>query len=104
MSFIQCKHRAEAEKVAESKPFCFISEDHRVYDEIEFSDDALFHTFDGKTANALMQIQAHLEMMECPSHEGNFDSLIRAAEDLRDIFRQAVKDLGFVNTNKKEPV
>lgn len=93
MSFIQCKDRDECEdKVGKSGGF--VTNDHRIYDEIEFWDDDCCYEFSPGTALALYNLQCEIERMgEDLGSEMSFNSVVQYATDLRKAYRGVLKQL-----------
>ncbi len=65
MSFIQCKDKKELEEVLEKRDikFAFVTEDNRIYFDMNFCDDALHYHLPGATVLALLDLQLNLEMI-----------------------------------------
>lgn len=103
MSFIQCKNESEVEEKLEGKPCAFITEDHRIYDEIMLSDDAVYYTFDGMTAIALYDLQCNLERMSEDLHsEMSFRSVEEFAKELRESYEAALAAIKFKPLERKK--
>lgn len=93
MSFIQCQDRDEVEKVLKGRP-AFVSPDFRIYDKIEFWDDAASEELDPAKIEAARDIIHHIEMLKEPLHEMNFLGLVKAAKDFERVFKKSLKTLG----------
>lgn len=105
MSFVQCKTLEEVEDILEKKPFGFITEDNRIYDDMSFSDDALFYDLNAKTVMALYDLQTMIEMVTEGEHEMPFDAVLRDAKLLDKSFKKALKAIKFkpITRRKSEP-
>ena len=100
MSFIQCKDQDEAERKV--KTGAFVSHDFRLYDSIEFWDDACVIEFDAETVRKLLDFQCYLEMINSGHHECPFTQILDDAKELNKSFRAAMKAIKFKPITKKE--
>lgn len=101
MSFIQCKDRAEVERVSQDKKHCFVTEDFRVYDSIEYADDAMFHQLDPEEIDALLRLRDELAMVSDPMHEMAFQDVVACAEGLQEAFKKASELVKYKIEKKK---
>ncbi len=95
MSFIQCKSEEEVEKILKQKKVAFVTEDHRVYDEITVSDDAMYYDLDAETLYALYDLQLQIEMVVESGYEMSFLEIEKSASDLRKVFDKALAAIKF---------
>lgn len=96
MSFIQCKDRDEVEDKLEKLNFKgFVTEDHRIYDKVEFSDDAMYYLLDEATLIALYDLQTSIEMVTEGGHEMPFSQVIEDAKMLDESFKKALAAIKF---------
>lgn len=100
MSFIQCKNRDEVEKEIDKKAFRFVSEDHRVYETIEFSDDACWRRIDGEILGVLLELQDTLEFMNQNVFECSFTKIADDAKELKESFLKAMEIIKFKKTKE----
>lgn len=103
MSFIQCKDEKEVEAKLEEIGFKgFITEDHRIYDKVDFSDDACFYDLDRDTLLALYELQTSIEMVMGGMHEMPFQDVVKDAQMLHDNFQKTLQQIKFKPLVKKE--
>lgn len=103
MSFIQCKNEAEVEERIEGKSAAFITEDHRIYDEITVSDDACFYELNAVTVERLYNLQLEIERMsEGFGSEMSFHSVEQYAKELREAFEGALAAIKFKPLERKK--
>jgi len=95
MSFIQCKDENEVAALMNEKKFGFITEDYRVYDVIQFSDEAGITEVYPETLSSLIDLQHHIEMLMSHRNEMPFTELVLAAQGLQDCFRKAVESIHY---------
>lgn len=103
MSFIQCKNESEVETALEGSKAAFVTEDHRIYSEIQLSDDECFYTFDAETAYAILNLQLEIERMSQDfGSEMTFRSVERYARELRESFDGALAAIRFKPLERKK--
>lgn len=92
MSFIQCKSESDVEKQVGGKggSVGFVSEDFRIYSEIQFYDEAAIHTLDAKEINALLNLKGMIEFLGVEA-ERPFTQLVKDAEETEKAFRDVQK-------------
>ena len=102
VSFIQCRDSDEAEKTMNDLKAGFVSEDHRIYQEIEFWDDCSVWYIPAPTLLALHNLQTQIEQMKDGFLETSFDEIVDHAKELQDAFQKAVKAVGFKPIRKSK--
>lgn len=104
MSFIQCRSTEEIEKTLKTMnlPYAFITEDHRIYTEMELSDDAVFYDLDARTVGCLIELQSHMEWMTEGFMETDMLELEEIAKDFSKKVRETFAALKFKPRPKKE--
>lgn len=97
MSFIQCKDRNDVEKFLHTNKIkaAFITEDHRIYTEMELSDDGFYYELNAETTEALYDLQLVLEMSYDGMAENNFLTMVDAAQMLETAFKKIMKSLNY---------
>ena len=95
MSFIQCRDADEAEKTMNEVKAGFVSPDHRIYQEIEFWDDASVWHIPASTILALHNLQTQIEHMKDGYLEVSFAEVVEHAKELQDAFNKAVEAVGY---------
>lgn len=96
MSYIQCKSEEECEAALWGRKTGFVTEDFRIYDEIEIWDDALMYHFNAETAMQLYSLQLDLERLcEDLSSEMSFVSVDRYAKELKSAFEETLRLINF---------
>lgn len=101
MSFIQCKDRKEVEEKLETIPVAFVTEDHRIYDKIELSDENCFNELDPKVLEALMSLKHNIEFCSEGFMETALDELEHHAKEIRTAFLKVKALLGSSNGTKE---
>jgi aspartate aminotransferase-like enzyme len=102
MSFIECADMDDAEKIASEKKACFVSpDDFRIYDSIEFWDDASIMEIPAKTLlhlyNLQVSIQANLELRD----EMGFNNVVERAQELNAAFNKVLEAIKFSPIKRK---
>lgn len=95
MNFIQCKDSNDCEKILGTMKAGFVSSDHRVYEEIEFWDDASSWYIPAKTILALYNLQTTIEHLTEGDYELFMGDLKSAAKELDDAFKKAIEEIRF---------
>lgn len=100
MSYVQCTEK-ELEKQMIKLGAGFVSPDHRIYETIEFFDDAATWEVDAKTFLALADLQNHIEMCADGMNEMPFQDVEDRAKDLREAFDRALAAVKFKPLKRK---
>jgi hypothetical protein len=95
VSYTQCKDEKEVDAEMDKRKAGFVSDDHRIYEEIGLFDNALVYTFDAKTAMALYDLQSNIEMVMSSGHECGFLELVNSAQLLEKTFKDALAAIKF---------
>lgn len=92
MSFIQCKDTREIEKILHDGKIkaAFVTEDNRIYTEIELSDNQMFYRFEAETAMRLYDLQSNIEMLGEDGCEQSFLQLEKSAKSLIEDFKKVM--------------
>lgn len=98
MAYIQCKNSAEAEKKVEIGGF--VSDDFRIYDKIDFWDDACIIEMPAETVRYLLDLQGYLEMVNDEGHEMSFGQIVENAKGLEKAFKKAMSAIRFAPLKK----
>lgn len=101
MSFIQGISPDDCEQRLQKIKAAFVSDDLRIYEEIEFWDDTSVWHIPAKTILALYELQTQIEMMKDGRHELAFDDVVRDAQDLKESFDKAVAAIGYKPIHKR---
>lgn len=102
MSFIQCKNETEVEKTLQNLKHGFVTEDHRIYNEIQMSDDAAYWELSASTLMTLFDLQTSLEMFSDNGHEMSFLEVEKDAKTLRETFEKTLEAVKFKPLKRKE--
>lgn len=105
MSFTQCRNRDELEKITDvdGYPGAFITEDHRIYTDIELADENGYIKLTPATVTALWELQTHIEILnEHCGMEMGFDTVAEKAKELQTAWDKALKAIKFKPLEKKK--
>lgn len=102
MDFYQCENARDCEKYLDIKKAAFVSNDFRVYEEIEFWDEHSIWHIPAKTILALYNMQSQIELMTDEGQEQAFDQVLRTAKELEDAFKEVLKEVGYAPITKKK--
>lgn len=95
MSFIQCKNENEVEEKLKTVKAGFVTEDFRIYDEINFSDDCSYYELNAEVIMALYDLQSSIQMVIGGMHEMPFQNVVRDAQMLDTSFKKALELIKF---------
>lgn len=106
MAFTQYRTREELDAAVDKKGLenVFITEDHRVYTEVEFADDAVFIKLDRKEMRGLLDLKSHLDMLTDGFMEMKLNEVDEAAASFRKCLEEVLETLGHKPRTREEKI
>jgi len=104
MSFTQCKDQKDVSLELERRKYrpSFITEDFRIYDELQLSTECGTIKVDPRLIVALWEFQTHLEMVNDEMLEMSFGTVVKEAKSLQKAFESTMKLIRY-NPELREP-